>query len=127
MEASQKPDMHLVERTGQRPSPEEKPKEISAGPHAEDQYRTASERRAEGKALREDVPREAHGGWKPHKDRRNPLISARVQRGQIARTCADSAWTDGVIAVRFFPRFRRAHGRRPVTHAALGDHRAGVR
>ncbi len=73
MEASQKPNMHLVERTSQRPSPEEKPKEISAGPYAEDQYRTASERRAEGKALRDAVPREAHGGWKPHKNRRNPI------------------------------------------------------
>ena len=39
----------------------------------EDQYRTAGERRAEGKALREAVPRQAHGGWKAPKDRRDPV------------------------------------------------------
>jgi uncharacterized protein (DUF2252 family) len=38
-----------------------------------DQYRTASERRAEGKALREEVSREAHGGWKPPRGRRDPV------------------------------------------------------
>ncbi len=40
---------------------------------AEDQYRTAGERRAEGKALREAVPREDHGGWKAPKERRDPV------------------------------------------------------
>jgi uncharacterized protein (DUF2252 family) len=71
MEASQKPEVHLVRGTGPRPSPEEKTK--AASHYTEDQYRTASERRAEGKALREDVPREAHGGWKPPNDRRDPV------------------------------------------------------
>jgi uncharacterized protein (DUF2252 family) len=37
------------------------------------QYRSPDERRAEGKALRDAVPREAHGSWKPHKDRRDPI------------------------------------------------------
>jgi uncharacterized protein (DUF2252 family) len=73
MEAVQKPDVRLVKRAGQRPGLKEKSKEASFRSHAEDQYRTASERRAEGKVLREDVPREAHGGWKPPKDRRNPV------------------------------------------------------
>jgi len=36
-------------------------------------YRTASERRTEGKALRNIVPREDHGGWKPPKGRRDPV------------------------------------------------------
>jgi uncharacterized protein (DUF2252 family) len=40
---------------------------------AETQYRPADERRAEGKALREAVAREAHAGWKPPKGRRNPV------------------------------------------------------
>ncbi len=40
---------------------------------AEDQYRTAGERRAEGKALREAVPRQDHGEWKAPKDRRDPI------------------------------------------------------
>lgn len=57
-------------------------REASGGIHgnrrAEDRYRTASERRAEGKALRERVPREEHAGWKPAKGRRDPveIISA---------------------------------------------------
>jgi uncharacterized protein (DUF2252 family) len=37
------------------------------------QYRSPDERRAEGKALRDAVPREAHGSWKLHKDRRDPV------------------------------------------------------
>ncbi len=73
MEASQKPDIHLVKRAGQRPRRERKPKEMPVRSHTEDQYRTASERRAEGKALREKAPREAHAGWKPPKDRRDPV------------------------------------------------------
>jgi uncharacterized protein (DUF2252 family) len=36
-------------------------------------YRSADERRAEGKALREDVEREDHRGWKPPKNRRDPI------------------------------------------------------
>ena len=73
MDASKKPVVHLVEPTGKRPIREKKSKEASLRPSAEDQYRTASERRAEGKALRDDVPREAHAGWKPPKDRRDPV------------------------------------------------------
>ena len=70
---AKKPDVHLVERTGQKPSPEEKSMEASLHPSAADQYRTAGERRAEGKALREAVPREDHGGWKAPKGRRGPV------------------------------------------------------
>jgi uncharacterized protein (DUF2252 family) len=33
----------------------------------------ASERRAHGKALRDSVPREAHAGWKPPHNRRDPV------------------------------------------------------
>jgi len=78
------PDVHLVERTGQKPSPVEKSTTISFRSAAEDQYRTAPERRAEGKALRDDVPREAHGGWKPHKDRRNPVeLLLETNQGRI--------------------------------------------
>jgi uncharacterized protein (DUF2252 family) len=49
------------------------PKTGYGNPPAVEQYRTAAERRAEGKALRETVPREEHGGWKPPKDRRDPV------------------------------------------------------
>ena len=46
------------------------------GRHAADartQVRAPSERRAQGKALREAVPRTAHAGWKAPKDRRDPI------------------------------------------------------
>ena len=36
-------------------------------------YRSAAERRAEGKALRDAAPRAAHAGWKPPKGRRDPV------------------------------------------------------
>ena len=36
-------------------------------------YLSADERRAAGKALRDATPRAAHGGWKPPKDRRDPI------------------------------------------------------
>ena len=36
-------------------------------------YISADERRAAGKALRDATPRAAHGGWKPPKDRRDPI------------------------------------------------------
>jgi uncharacterized protein (DUF2252 family) len=42
-------------------------------PAHEEGYRTASDRRTEGKALRDTVPREEHGGWKPPKGRRDPV------------------------------------------------------
>jgi len=36
-------------------------------------YRSPAERRAEGKMLRDTVPRADHSGWKPPKDRRDPV------------------------------------------------------
>ena len=71
MDATPKPEVRLVEQTGHKPKREETSTALLSP--ADDQYRTAAERRAEGKALRDDVPREAHGGWKPTKDRRNPI------------------------------------------------------
>jgi hypothetical protein len=38
---------------------------------AASQYVPPDKRRAQGKTLREAVPREAHGHWKPAKDRRD--------------------------------------------------------
>ena len=71
MEGSTKPDLQLVERTAQEPSSAAMPSVIRPTPQGP--YRSASERRAEGKDLRDDVPREAHGGWKPPRGRRNPV------------------------------------------------------
>ena len=45
-------------------------KDASGAPAA---YTSADERRAAGKALRDATPRDAHGGWKPPKDRRDPI------------------------------------------------------
>jgi uncharacterized protein (DUF2252 family) len=42
-------------------------------PPSEEPYRSQAERRAEGRTLREAVPRADHGGWKPPKDRRDPV------------------------------------------------------
>jgi uncharacterized protein (DUF2252 family) len=42
-------------------------------PPPESAYVPSDERRAQGKALREHVAREAHGHWKPRKDRRDPV------------------------------------------------------
>src|SRR6516165_1100873 len=36
-------------------------------------YRSADERRAEGVALRDAVPRRSHAGWKAPSDRRDPV------------------------------------------------------
>ena len=42
-----------------------------SGRHTAPKYLAPDERRADGKALRDKVPREAHGKWKAPKDRRN--------------------------------------------------------
>jgi uncharacterized protein (DUF2252 family) len=39
----------------------------------EEHHLTAAERRAEGKKLRDAVPRESHAGWTPPADRRDPV------------------------------------------------------
>jgi hypothetical protein len=40
---------------------------------SEELYRSQAERRSEGRTLRDAVPREDHSGWKPPKDRRDPV------------------------------------------------------
>jgi uncharacterized protein (DUF2252 family) len=72
MDGVKKADVHLVDRTAQAGQTVAS-KEASLKAAGEDPYRTAAERRAEGKALREAVPREEQGGWKAHKDRRDPI------------------------------------------------------
>ena len=110
MDGLRKPNVRIVGRAGRKSGADEgNPAETSSRSYAEAQYRTASERRAEGKALRDDVPREAHTGWNPPKDCRNPVeILLVVQRRQTAGTCPNSPRTDGLVAFRFFSRFRRA-------------------
>jgi len=71
MAKSPKPELKVVGRPHQEASRIKASKALL--PHATQDYRSAAERRAEGKALRDEVPREAHGGWKPPKGRRDPV------------------------------------------------------
>jgi uncharacterized protein (DUF2252 family) len=50
-----------------------KGKRPSAAPPTETPYLSAGERRAQGKALRDAVPRQSQAGWKPKKGRRDPV------------------------------------------------------
>lgn len=100
MDASQKPDVLLVEPNRKKPTQEEKSTEASLRPSVAEQYCTASERRAEGKALRDDVQREAHGGWKPPKDLCNSIeILLEMGSGQSAGSCSDLPRADAAVAV----------------------------
>lgn len=60
------------------------------------------ERYAAGKALRDRVPREAHGDWRPPQQRRDPVDLAR------SRARGAGPWHRGVAAPL------RAAGRRPL-------------
>jgi len=52
----------------------------------------ADERRAQGKALRDAVPREMHAGWKPPSDRRDPVdLLVESNEGRLA----------GLVPIRF--------------------------
>jgi uncharacterized protein (DUF2252 family) len=73
VDESQKADLRVVESAGQKASQPKSLAETSLRSTAEEPYQTAAERRAEGKALRDTVPREAHGEWKPPKGRRDPV------------------------------------------------------
>ena len=64
------PAKHLVQadgKSGHGNAPREAP------------YRSAAERRAEGKRLRDAVPRAEHSGWKPPTDRRDPVEAVLAQ------------------------------------------------
>ena len=72
------------------------------------------ERRTQGKALREAVPREAHGHWKAPKDRRDIVdLLNEFERGPDAATRADSLRADAAVAFHFFSRNGPEHGGRP--------------
>ena len=58
METQAKHVLHAVGTNGHETAP------------SEGTYRSQAERRAEGKALRDAVPRSQHSGWKPPKERR---------------------------------------------------------
>ena len=69
----EKPNLRVEEQAGENTR---QPVVLAQGSQhttAQELYRTAAERRAEGKALRDTVPREAHGQWRPPKGRRDPV------------------------------------------------------
>jgi uncharacterized protein (DUF2252 family) len=51
----------------------DKGKRAASTPPIESSYVSAGERRAKGRALRDVAPRASHAGWKPPKDRRDPV------------------------------------------------------
>jgi uncharacterized protein (DUF2252 family) len=56
-----------------------------AAAQAVSRYHSADERRAEGKAIRERVPRESQAGWKPGENRRDPVeILIETNEGRIS-------------------------------------------
>ena len=56
-----------------------------AAPGMATPYLSAGERRAEGKALRDQVPRDAHAGWKAPKHRRDPVaLLSESNEGRLA-------------------------------------------
>ena len=105
----------------------------------------ASDRRAQGKALRETVPREAHAGWKAPKDRCDPidllvesnqgrmldLIPIRFgrmmqspftfYRGSASVMAADLATTPAIGATRAGLRRRASAELRRLRHAGAAD------
>ena len=77
----------------------------------EEPYRSQAERRAEGRTLREAVPRADHSGWRPHKDRRDPVdIVLASNEGRLQNLGANSPRPNDAIALRFLSRDRRDHG-----------------
>ena len=54
-------------------------KKSSGSTAGEAPYRSSAERRADGQTLRDNVPREKHSGWKPPKDRRDPVALVLAQ------------------------------------------------
>ena len=86
--------------------------------------KTNEERRAEGRALRVDVPRSSHAGWVAPSDRPDPVtLLEEREPGSGARPRAHPRRPDARVAVRVPPRRRRGHGPRPGGHP--GDRVAG--
>ena len=74
------PDVRSGSRQAERVTKEKtgmedgsKPKRPSAASQTENGYLSADERAANGRALRDTVPRAAQAGWKPLKGRRDPV------------------------------------------------------
>ena len=72
MKSQAKESLHAVGKSSHTTVPSEAP------------YRSQAERRAEGKALRDVVPRAEHSGWKPPKDRVDPVeIVLAANKGRL--------------------------------------------
>ena len=99
-----------------------------AAPQVGTPYLSAGDRRAEGKALRDAVPRMSHAGWKLPKGRRDPVeLLSDVECRTPARADPDPLRAHGGVALRLLSRLGGADGRRPGHHAELRPSRAGLR
>ena len=68
-------------------------------------------RRAEGKALRDDVPRESHTEWKAPKNGPDPVATVLASnKGRQDHLDSAPHGPDGRFAVRFSARIRLCHG-----------------
>ena len=83
---------------------------------------TPDDRREAGKRLRDTVPRDAHGAWRAHADRTDPLSILRPRTRPASRTGAAALWPHAAIAVHLLPWVRRRHGGRPGPNAGHGIH-----
>ena len=63
--------MATLEDASMSKTPTKKPRRSAAG--APTPYLSADERFAQGRALRDELPRRLHAGWKPHAGRRDPV------------------------------------------------------
>ena len=84
------------------------------------------ERYAAGKALRDRVPREAHGEWKPSKNRHDPVdLVIRSSKGRIPELIPIRYGRMSVSP--FLSRHGAEHGRRLGGHAQHRHPHAGLR
>ena len=79
------------------------------------------ERRAAGRALRQDVPRSAHAEWHPHPDRADPVeVLAAQGESRVAELLPVRYARMAESAFAFFRGRCRDHGGRPRHRAGHG-------
>ena len=87
----------------------------------------ASERRAQGKSLRETVSRDSHAGWKAPKDRRDPIDLLVESMRAVCRTDPDPFRTDVQSPFAFYRGAAAVMAADLATTRAIGTAGAGLR